>query len=155
MFNYERLMKAYDNIKFKEVSHLPAKLDGLLVADTIFLNNDLDPHEKNAILGEEIGHYYTVESRITNYENMSEYKYELKGRRMGYEINVSISKLIECYELGLSSVYEVSCHLELPENYIWDALYHYEVKYDNSLLVDDYQFVFNPLELYRDRSVQQ
>lgn len=147
MFNYEKLMTAYDNLNFREVSYLPAKLDGLLVSDTIFINNDLDPHEKNAILGEEIGHYYTVASRITDYKNINEYKYEIKGRRLGYEINVSVSKLIECYEEGFTSVYEMSHHLELPESYIWSALKHYELKYNNSLSIHGYHINFNPLKL--------
>ncbi|SDK81191.1 protein of unknown function [Lacicoccus qingdaonensis] len=143
-------MSAHNHINFKEVSFLPAKLDGLLMSDTIFINEDLDPHEKNAIVAEEIGHYYTVSSRITDYENMNEYKYELKGRRLGYEFNVPIQKIIECYELGLSNIHEMAEHLELPEEYICEALKHYEIKYQNKLFYKDCLITFNPLKIIED-----
>lgn len=145
MFRYERLMDLHRDIKFREVSFLPAKLDGLLHGRTIYLRNELEPHEKNAILGEEIGHYYTIDSRITDYTDMYQYKNEIRGRRAGYEINVPIKSFVECFEMGLNNVHEVAEHLELPDDYVWDVLKYYEVKHENKLIYEDYRITFNPL----------
>ena len=145
MFRYERLMDVHSDIDFKEVSFLPPKLDGLLAGRTIYLRDELAPHEKNAILGEEIGHYYTIDSKITDYTDMYQYKNEIRGRRVGYEINVPIKSLIECFELGMNNVHEVAEHLELPTYYVWNVLKYYEVKYSNEVECAGYKIIFNPL----------
>lgn len=147
MYEYERLMKSYHELSFEEVSCLPPKLDGLLVDKTIYLRDDLHPHEKNAILGEEIGHFFTTSGRVTDYRDMYQFKNEVKGRRAGFEMTMPLEKLIECCELGLKNVYEVAEHLELPEEYIWAALKHYEVKYGNTVIIDQCRIVFNPLSI--------
>lgn len=149
MLNYEKVMSMHDHLNYKEVSYLPEKLDGLAYGDTIFLNVKLNSYEKNAILGEEIGHIYTNSSDITDYTDINKYKIEVKGRRYGYEITIPLDSLIECYEMKFSKIHEVTEHLELPESYILDALCHYRTKYNNCVDYNGYRITFDPLYIER------
>lgn len=142
-------MDLHRDISYEEVSYLPPKLDGLLAGRKIYLREELDPYEKNAVLGEEIGHFYTVDSNISNYSDMYQYKNEIKGRRAGYEINAPLHSLIECFELGMVNVHEVAEHLELPTYYVWNVLKHYEVKHGNQVIEKNYKITFNPFIVER------
>lgn len=151
MFKYEELMALHDELEYEETNRLPPKMDGAMVNGTIYLNERLHYYDKNAIVGEELGHFYTAAHRITDYNDINEYKYELKGRRLGYEINLPISKLIDCFEMGMDNVHQVSEHMELQADYIWKALDHYKVKYNNELELEKYKIKFDPFFIERKK----
>lgn len=73
-------------------------------------------------------HFLTSVGVIVNQKQLQNRKQELLARRLAYKSAISIDDLIRCYELGLQTNYEVASELELPEDFVVNALEYFKTQ---------------------------
>ncbi|MFJ1245189.1 toxin, partial [Bacillus amyloliquefaciens] len=75
-------------------------------------------------------------------------KYELKARRLGCELLVSLDDIIDAFHEGVRNLYEMSQYFEVSERYILNALNHYKMKYGLDVYYKGYVIKFEPLQIF-------
>ncbi|MDM8313286.1 ImmA/IrrE family metallo-endopeptidase [Clostridium cadaveris] len=146
MNSYEDLL---DDIKQEGINVIELDLDtnkpcGKCIGNTIFINNRITNKEKFCVLAEELGHYKLTVGDITNLKDISNRKQEIKARRWGYEKFVGIMKIIEAFEKGARSKYELADYLNVSEYFLDDAILYYKQKYGVYFEIDNYLVYFEP-----------
>lgn len=142
---YEILLKEADNMGLivKE-AYLKTK-DGFCKGNRIAINKRLITNvEKKCILAEEIGHYKTTTGDITDQTNIVNKKQELIARRWGHQRIVTLVGLIEAFEYGAQSSYEIAEFLEVTEKYLNEAIEDYRTKYGVCFILEQYCIYFEP-----------
>jgi len=126
-------------------------LKGLYVDNVIAINKSIATDvEKACILAEEYGHYRTTHGNILNQKNVSNIKLEKRARNWGYEKLIPLEELIEAYEAGVRSCYDLAEFLGVMEDFLQDALKHYAEKYGLYVNQADYLIFFSPLGIFRE-----
>ena len=148
MGNYEQLLIANDNIKIKETNVLPEELGGVNVDKIILLNSKNKHVNKIEILAEELAHYKITYGDIRDQTNMLNRKFELKARRLGCELAVSLDDIIETFHQGVHNLYGIAEFLEVSENYVLKVIEHYKMKYGLSTYHNGYVIKFEPLQVF-------
>lgn len=146
MNSYEDLL---DDIKQEGINVIELDLDtnkpcGKCIGNTIFINNRITNKEKFCVLAEELGHYKLTVGDITNLKDISNRKQEIKARRWGYEKIVGIMQIIEAFEKGARSKYELADYLNVSEYFLDDAILYYKQKYGVYFEIDNYLVYFEP-----------
>lgn len=101
--------------------------------------------EKACVLAEELGHYYTTVGNILDQKDTKNRKQELVARAWAYQKAVPLQKIIDAYMFGVSNRYEMSEYLNVPEEFLQNALVYYNGKYGISHKVGNYDIYFEPL----------
>ncbi|RIN43310.1 ImmA/IrrE family metallo-endopeptidase [Staphylococcus succinus] len=153
MGNYEQLLIANDNIKIKETNVLPEELGGVNVDKIILLNSKNKHVNKIEILAEELAHYKITYGDIRDQTNMLNRKFELKARRLGCELAVSLDDIIEAFHHGVHNLYGIAEFLEVSENYVLKVIEHYKMKYGLSIYHNGYVIKFEPLQVFEHRNL--
>ena len=94
------------------------KIKGLYCDGVIAINKNLCNKDKISTLTEELGHYHRTYGDILDQSVVSNKKQERKARIWAYKRLVSITKLIDAYNLGVRNRYELSEHLNVTESFI-------------------------------------
>lgn len=143
--DYERLLMYADKINVCVKEAPLCMRDGLMKNKKIAIRKDIPTlKEKHCVLAEELGHYHTTVGDITNLNNYNNYKQELRARRWGYNRIAGLLKLIQAFEHGCRSLYEVAEYLNVTEEYLKEALQWYRSKYGTYTQVDNYIIFFEP-----------
>ncbi len=134
------------------VYEVDMKLKGLYYNGGIVIKRDLTTNEKTSILAEELGHYYTLAegSDILDQTLLHNRKQESKGRKWAYNKLVSLEKIIECYEKGIYTIYELSNELGLDQEFFLDAINYFSRRYGTHIEIDNYIINFNPLYVIKN-----
>lgn len=135
------------------IEDIPVKSEGLYLGDEILIDNKLSYKKSVEVLAEEIGHHFTSTGNILNYKDMNNMKQEIKARRFGYELVMSLDDIIEMWRLGLHNLYEFAEHLEVTQSYVKEAIDHYKMKYGLSTLYREYLIIFEPLQVYEYKKI--
>lgn len=146
MTKYEELLNSA-HLKGIDVYELDLGVDspcGKCVANSIVINNRVSEDEKLCVLAEELGHYKLTVGNITDLKNISNRKQEIKARRWGYEKIVGIMQIIEAFEKGARSKYELADCLNVSEYFLEDAILYYKQKYGVYFEIDNYLVYFEP-----------
>ncbi len=143
---YEQLIHFAENDKIEVIEfNFKSGIKGLYCDDTIAINPKIETStEKKCILAEELGHYYTSSGDILDQNDISNKKQELKARRWGYEKLVPLKNLISASS-SCTNLYELAEYLDVTEEFLIEALQHYQNKYGLYAEVDNYCIYFNPL----------
>lgn len=144
---YEQLAEiAYEeNIELIEFN-FKSGIKGLYSDNTIAISKKLETStEKKCVLAEELGHYYTTAGNILDMEDVSNRKQELAARKWSYEKLIPLSALIKALYSGCTNLFELADYLNVTEEFLKDALAHYESKYGLYTEFEDYCIYFNPL----------
>lgn len=112
-----------------EEEKLPGKLKGLLIADRIYLDNSLSKAKKIVALREEIEHHKYTVGNIIDIRNIRNKKQELLARWATYEKLLTFDMIIRAVESGVANVYEFSEFVDLPEDFIIEAINYYRQRY--------------------------
>lgn len=91
----------------------------------VFIDKYADESQKTALLAEELGHHYTATRNITTLDTLENRKQELAGRQYAIENLLPIEDIIESIIGGCHNLYEISEHLDLPMDFISEALSYY------------------------------
>lgn len=101
--------------------------------------------EKACVLAEELGHHHTTAGKILDESTVMNVKQENRARSWAYEKVVPIRSIIEASEMMIGNREDFAEHMGVTEEFLEQAIRHYEVKYDNRFELDGYVIVFSPL----------
>ena len=122
------------------------RIKGLYYDGCIALSKKLPSSmERTAVIAEELGHYHTSVGDILDQNIAGNRKQERQARAWGYRKLISLSDLISAYEAGYTMLYDIAEFLNLPEDYISDAIQYFQEVYgERQLAIGEYQIRFVP-----------
>lgn len=146
MNNYEKLMIECEKLGAKviELDFGTSKPCGNCKGNNIYINRNCNTNEKYCVLNEELGHFLTTYGNILDKKILTNRKQELFARRWGYEHSVSIIGIINAFEYGALTLYDIADFLGVTEEYLIECLEHYKQKYGDSYKIDNYIIEFIP-----------
>lgn len=143
---YEKLLMEAENdgLKIKE-KELDYGFKGLYKDGRIIIDENIcSSIEKRCILAEELGHHYTSYGNVLDQTKVSNAKQEKRARNWGYEKLVGIIDLINAFNYGIRTKYEMSEYLNITEEFLDEAIQHYKEKYGVFFEIDEYLIYFEP-----------
>lgn len=151
--NYEEMLIKYDHIKIKETNVLPDEMGGFNLNNVILLNRKNKYKERVEILAEEVAHYKITYGDIRDQTKMINRKFELKARRLGCELVITLDGIIEAFHYGVHNLYGLADFFEVTEQYVLNAINHYKMKYGSSTWHKNYLIKFEPLQVFEHHEI--
>lgn len=144
--NYEELLDTADQLDLAVKEQPLTVHDGLIRGRRIAIRKSIETQaEKSCVLAEELGHYFTSFGNILNMDEIQNRKQELRARLSGYDMQIGLIGIIECYKHHCRSLYEMAEYLQVTEEYLKEALECYSRKYgENLVTIDNYAIRFVP-----------
>lgn len=118
--------------------------DGRIRGNRIALRNRLTSKEKGCVLAEELGHYHTTVGDIICQSSITDHKQERRARVWAYEKMIGLRGIVESYERGCLTLYDMAEYLEITEEFLNEALKYYKSKYGTCTTIDNYVIYFEP-----------
>lgn len=146
MNQFEILVDEADTQGIKIIEKtLKSRAKGLCKGNKIAIRKDVSTtKERTCILAEELGHYHTTVGNILNIEDVRNRKQELKARIWAYNKQIGLMGIVECFEKRCHAIPEMAEHLDVTEEFLWEALKYYKSKYGESVKLDNYILYFEP-----------
>ncbi|MGQ5218508.1 ImmA/IrrE family metallo-endopeptidase [Staphylococcus equorum] len=154
MGSFEQMLIDYDNIKIKETNVLPNELGGVNLDKIILLNRKNKHVHKVEILAEELAHHKITYGDIRDQSIMLNRKFELKARRLGCEMVITLDGIIDAFHSGICNLHEMACHFEVSNDYVLKAIEHYKMKYGLDVYYKGYVIKFEPLQVFEYKNVE-
>ncbi|MDW5472017.1 ImmA/IrrE family metallo-endopeptidase [Staphylococcus equorum] len=148
MGSFEQMLIDYDNVKIKETNVLPIELSGLTLDKIILLNTNNKHVHKVEVLAEELAHNIITYGDIRDQSKMLNRKFELKARRLGCEMVITLDGIIGAFHAGVCNLHEMSCHFEVSNDYVLKVIEHYKMKYGLDVYYKGYVIKFEPLQVF-------
>ena len=130
--NYEELLVTADKAGLKVREKTLSEQNGLIRGRRIAIRKNLTTQtEKSCVLAEELGHYFTSHGNILDMDEVKNRKQELRARLYGYDMQIGLLGIIECYKHHCRSLYEMAEYLQVTEEYLtkrWNATAENTVK---------------------------
>lgn len=148
---YEKLLQEahQEEIDIYEKS-MSKRIKGLYADNVIWLNKHLPTtSDKICVLAEELGHYHTTTGDILDQSCVNNRKQEKQARNWAYKRLVPLHKIIEAFDVGVQSKYELAEYLNVTEAFLLDALKRYNEEYGVSKTIEDYTIYFEPLAVIK------
>ena len=144
--NYEELLNTADQLDLAVKEQPLTVHDGLIRGRRIAIRKSIETQaEKSCVLAEELGHYFTSFGNILNMDEIQNRKQELRARLSGYDMQIGLIGIIECYKHHCRSLYEMAEYLQVTVEYLQEALECYSRKYgENLVTIDNYAIRFVP-----------
>ena len=141
LLTYEEMQKSHNDLNIVELDLSEVSgLKGFYYAGNIAIEKKLSSIEKSCVLAEELGHHYTSYGDIVQNR-----KQELRARLRGYDMQIGLIGIVECYKHHCRSIYEMAEYLQVTEEYLKEALECYSRKYgENLVTIDSYSIRFVP-----------
>lgn len=153
MNKYEELLCEASNAGVSVDEYFPfdGQLSGLYIDGNIALSDKLKTTaEKACVLAEELGHHETSTGNILDMSDVRNRKQERQARFNGYQRLIGLVRLVDAYEYGCQSRYEIAEYLNVTEMYLQECIDCYRDKYGVSIKVGEYEIVFIPhLAIYK------
>lgn len=142
---YEELLEEADSqgliVKEKPLKYNNGRIKGKRIA----IRKDIDTTtEKACVLAEELGHHYTTVGNILDLEDPANRKQERRARLWGYDKLIGLHGIINAYEAGCRSSYEIADYLGVTEEYLQECIGAYREKYGTGATVGEYYVMFEP-----------
>ena len=149
---YECLLnEAYQkNIDIYE-EPMKSRIKGLYADNIIWINKNISTStEKAVVLAEELGHYHTTSGDILDQTKVANVKQEKLARKWAAERLVTPAKLVEAFDCGCRSRFEIAEKLEVTEGFLLESLNSYRDKYGIEIQVDeDHTLFLDPLAVFK------
>lgn len=134
-----------DSVKVHDYYLGEETLKGIYIDGNIAINTSVnDSVEKTCVLAEELGHHYTSVGDIIDMENAQNRKQERQARLWAYNKLIGLRGIIDAYEAGCQSRYEIAEYLEVMEEYLADCIEAYRDKYGVGVEMDNFYIMFIP-----------
>lgn len=142
---YEELLEEADSqgliVKEKPLKYNNGRIKGKRIA----IRKDIDTTtEKACVLAEELGHHYTTVGNILDLEDPANRKQERRARLWGYDKLIGLHGIINAYEAGCRSSYEIADYLGVTEEYLQECIGAYREKYGTGARIGEYYLMFEP-----------
>lgn len=150
MNNYEELLtEAEEKGLIVKEKNIPG-FEGRIYGNRIAISQDIETEARKAdILAEEIGHHDSGCGDIMDQDTLDKRKQEHRARLLAYDRRIGLRGIIECYEHGCRSAYEMAECLGCSEPFLKDALVCYTGKYGKKARLDQYLISFDPLSVMK------
>lgn len=138
--------EAFDsNVKIHDYYLGEDNLKGFYINGNIAINTSVGTTaEKSCVLAEELGHHETSVGNILDMTSAVNRKQERQARLHGYNRLIGLIGLVNAYEHGCQSRYEIAEYLEVTEEYLEDCIACYRNKFGICKQVDNYLIYFIP-----------
>lgn len=150
--SYEKLLNEAYQLKIDVYEEpMKARNKGLYGDNVIWINKNIRTSiEKACVLAEELGHYHTSVGDIIDQSKIQNIKQEKLARKWASNRLVSPARLIDAFEYGCRSRYEIADFLNVTELFLDDSLNFYREKYGAEMQVDEIHTLFlDPLAVYK------
>ena len=145
MTKYEYLLNEAHSQQLITVESPLRANKGRIVGDMIAIKSDMTDTEKQCVMAEELGHYYTSVGDILDQESVDNRKQELKARLWAYKRLLPLDCFISAFRGGCNSLYEYADYLNVAETFLRDAIRRYKQIYGTDLVrFDNYAIRFCP-----------
>lgn len=147
MTKYEELLHEAinDGISVDEDYSFKGEFSGLYIDGNIALSDRLHTTtEKACVLAEEMGHHYTSVGNILDMSDTRNRKQERQARLWAYNKLIGLSGIIEAFEHGCQSRFEIAEYLDVTEEFLEECLACYRNKYGVGTTLDNYYIMFIP-----------
>ncbi|WP_018664585.1 ImmA/IrrE family metallo-endopeptidase [Heyndrickxia acidiproducens] len=134
-----------EGVEVEEKKMKSENIKGLYGDKTIWINRGLTLVEKSCVLAEEMGHYYTSYGDILDQNTVTNRKQEKQARNWAYEKLISLEKIVQAYDFGATSRFEIADFLNVTEQFLIDAIQHYREKFGLFTRVGKHTIIFDPL----------
>ncbi|MGF7437927.1 ImmA/IrrE family metallo-endopeptidase [Lentilactobacillus senioris] len=94
----------------------------------IFLERDQPEVDKQVILTEEFMHMLTSVGVIVNQSQLDNRRQERLARSMTYKSMLSLDDILDCYNRNIYEIYEIANELDLPIEFIQNALEYFKTQ---------------------------
>ena len=119
--------------------------DGLVKGNRIGIRKSIPTYmQKASVLCEELSHYLVNVGNILNQDDSNNRKQEHTARSLAHDILIGLDGIIRAYENECANLYEMSVFLDVPEEFIEEALTYYRRKYGEYVDMDNYRIYFEP-----------
>ena len=142
--NYEDLLIKVDSAGLITKDKPLRACKGRIKGNQIAVSGSLTSAEKSCVLAEELGHYYTTTGDILEQNVTWNRKQEYRARLYGYNLRIGLMRLVEAYEHGCQSRYEIAEHLGVTEEYLDECIHCYSEKYGICTTIDNRIIYFIP-----------
>lgn len=109
----------------------------------VFLEKDQPEVDKRVILAEEFMHALHTVGVILDQKDINNKKQEVQARSLAYKAIVSMDDLLYCYKMGLRFDYEVAEELEIPVEFLNNAISYFKTQLGESSTYKGYKVVIN------------
>lgn len=154
MGSYEELLLKYDNDIIIEETNLKNGLSGVYLGEIILIEKRLNTINKLETLYEEIAHHLITYGDIRDQSIMLNRKFELKARRLGCEMVITLDGIIDAFHSGICNLHEMACYFEVSNDYVLKAIEHYKMKYGLDVYYKGYVIKFEPLQVFEYKNVE-
>lgn len=147
MNNLEKLEDLADQegVEVIPYSFDSSNIKGLYCDNAIALSTSIETStEKACVLAEELGHHETTSGDIIDQSNSANRKQEARARFWAYTRLISLLDIVKTYKSGCHTLYDMAEHLDVTEEFLWDALQRYRSKYGTHTTIDNYTIYFEP-----------
>lgn len=147
MNNYEKLLDeaASDNIKVVENYDFKSGCLGMAAGRKIGLSRKIETQkEKACILAEELGHHKTTAGEIFDQNIAVNRKQEHHARFWGYNRMIGLNGIVQAHQNRRYTLVEIAEYLDVPEQFLIEALECYRKKYGKYVQIDNYVIYFEP-----------
>lgn len=141
--NYEALLEEAHQeglvVKEKPLKYNNGRIKGKRIA----IRQDIETNtEKTCVLAEELGHHHTSVGNILDMSDVRNRKQERQARLWAYNKLIGLSGIIEAFEHGCQSRYEMAEYLEVTEEFLEECVACYRNKYGVGTTLDNYYIMF-------------
>lgn len=143
--NYEALLEEAHQeglvVKEKPLKYNNGRIKGKRIA----IRQDIETNtEKTCVLAEELGHHHTSVGNILDMSDVRNRKQERQARLWAYNKLIGLSGIIEAFEHGCQSRYEMAEYLDVTEEFLEECVACYRNKYGVGTTLDNYYIMFIP-----------
>ncbi len=105
-------MSNHDDLLIFETDKMPNSHKGFYSDGVVLIDDRLNPRKKTEVLAEEIAHHKITYGDILDDKSIYKRKFELKARRCGYELLITLDGIISAYKNGVHNLYELANYFE-------------------------------------------
>lgn len=149
MNRYERMLVKAERHGVESYEMPFYKDCGYYTDNTIFINRTSTNATKHGLMGEELGHHFTSDGNILDFDDPNSTKQEAKARRWGFDHTVPLTRLIEAIDYPCINRAELADYLEVTEEHLLKALDYYKQKYGLYVTIGKYTIMFEPLSIIK------
>lgn len=140
MNRLEQLMSKYSELSFTFTNRMPDFQGACIFNNEVYINSNRTYRQNLQDTAEEIGHWKTTAGNIMETKTLYDQRQELEARQLGYMMIVGLDGLINCFDKGITTPWDIADYFECNIDYVWSALNTYKVKYGENFDYKGYNF---------------
>ena len=143
---YEELLTAADGLglvtKEKDLQAHDGRIKGCRVA----IRRSIPTQKRKAcVLAEELGHYFTSSGDILDQSDPAARRQERRARIWAHDVQIGLDGIIAAHAAGCSGAYETAEFLDVPEDFLREAILCYRERYGTRIEYKGSLIIFEPV----------